>query len=92
MITSFNAHRDKIKELGRHRFAAESGQRLQTFYSHDTWKSFDNTDRSKNRRIKKAVDPLRSSDEVTMELQKIVRRRSTCHSPPPMLPVPSIST
>lgn len=73
VITSFNVHRDKINELGKLRFAAETGQELKTFYSRDTWKGVDDTDRTvKIRRKKKVIDPLRTSDDITMALQSAV--------------------
>ncbi len=37
VITAQNVHRDRINELGSQRFAADSGQKLVSFYSKDTW-------------------------------------------------------
>jgi hypothetical protein len=72
VIMSFNVHRDKINDLGKFRYAMETGQELKTFYSHDTWKGFDNTNQTKKRRVKKSVDPLRTSDDIAMHLQKTI--------------------
>jgi hypothetical protein len=36
IITAFNAPKDKINELGSHKFAEETGQVLTSFYSNDT--------------------------------------------------------
>jgi len=36
IITAWNAHKDKLNELGCHRFAEETGQRLVSFYSQDS--------------------------------------------------------
>ncbi len=37
VITALNIHRDRINELGSKRFALDSGQNLESFYSKDTW-------------------------------------------------------
>ncbi len=39
VITAWNAHRDRINELGSRRFALDTGQKLESFYSKDTWPS-----------------------------------------------------
>ena len=41
VITAWNSHRDKINDLGSARFARESGQQLQHFYSVDTYNDKD---------------------------------------------------
>jgi hypothetical protein len=67
IITAFNHHRDRINQLGSIRFAKDHGRKLTTFYSRDTWKSVDDGG-GKSR--KKTIDPLRSSDKITQELQE----------------------
>jgi hypothetical protein len=37
IITAWNAHKDQINILGSERFAKETGQMLNTFYSKDQW-------------------------------------------------------
>ena len=37
VITGINAHRDKINEMGVERFAKDTDQELESFYSIDTW-------------------------------------------------------
>lgn len=37
IITGLNSHRDKINELGVEQFAQDTGQKLETFYSRDSW-------------------------------------------------------
>jgi hypothetical protein len=41
IITAWNAHKDRINQLGSERFAMETNQTLVTFYSKDQWKDDD---------------------------------------------------
>lgn len=66
VITAFNSYRDKINDLGCERFAAETGQRLMTFYSVDKWSS-----KKSEKKIKlQPNDPLRQSDIIPPNLQQ----------------------
>jgi hypothetical protein len=68
IITGLNVQRDRINELGVEQFAREHGEALHTFYSHDTWKGFaENGERRTKRNV---IDPICSSDAVTLEFQE----------------------
>ncbi|KAH9836674.1 uncharacterized protein C8Q71DRAFT_796864 [Rhodofomes roseus] len=62
MILSYNSHRDRINELGVTRFAKDTGQTLETFYSLDHYGSPDEGTRhnksKKNAEVKHKVDKI----------------------------------
>ncbi|KAH9829020.1 uncharacterized protein C8Q71DRAFT_799856 [Rhodofomes roseus] len=62
MILSYNSHRDRINERGVTRFAKDTGQTLETFYSLDHYGSPDEGTRhnksKKNAEVKHNVDTI----------------------------------
>lgn len=50
IITAWNAQKDRINTLGTTRFAEETGQVLEDFYSHDTWAEYEPPKEGKGKR------------------------------------------
>ena len=71
IITSWNAYRDKINELGSERFAGETRQVLKTFYSNDRWSNENDTPEKHGRRggKKRKGNPARKSERIAPEVQ-----------------------
>jgi len=74
VITHLNVHRDKINELGSHRFAAETGQKLHHFYSIDkkATQKYVNTNKSSPKRKKRVVDINTLNDRFSSVQQDIL--------------------
>ncbi|KAI0348766.1 hypothetical protein OH77DRAFT_1379468, partial [Trametes cingulata] len=68
VITAWNSHRDKINELGCQRFAQENGKSLTTFYSVDRL-SADNDEEGTKKQRRNTVNPRRSTNILSEELQ-----------------------
>ena len=71
IITSWNAYRDKINELGSERFASETRQVLRTFYSNDRWSNENDPAEKTARRgsNKRRGNPARKSERIAPEVQ-----------------------
>ena len=69
-IVRFNAHRDLFNEQGSRRFAQETDQALQRFYSLDRWRSIDEHGKLKRLPKRQVNDPLRSGNRIPDAIQK----------------------
>ena len=69
-IVRFNAHRDLFNEQGSQRFARETDQALQRFYSLDRWRSIDEHGKLKRLPRQQMSDPLRSGNRIPDPIQK----------------------
>jgi hypothetical protein len=84
IITAWNAHKDRINQLGIERFAAETGQSLVTFYSKDQWKADDGNMQKRRWTKRKVVNPIRKSNALDPALQRALwdlPHASTDHVP-----------
>ncbi len=76
VITAQNVHRDRINELGSQRFAADSGQKLVSFFSKDTWPGGAKSVSVKNQKTLKKTSPqaqLRNSEkDINPSLQRVL--------------------
>jgi hypothetical protein len=74
IITALNAQKDKINELGCQRFATETGQTLNDFYSYDKWAEYEYPqDNGKfKRRRKKKTKFTQNSTNITEEDQEML--------------------
>jgi hypothetical protein len=68
IITAWNAHKDRLNELGSIRFAKETSQDLVDFYSSDTL-SHGNVDKKKHHPNARALKIL-AADKITSKLQE----------------------
>lgn len=68
MILSYNSHRDRINELGVTRFAKDTGQMLETFYSLDHYGSPE--DGTRHNKSKKNAEVKHKVDKIHPHLQE----------------------
>ncbi|EMD30855.1 hypothetical protein CERSUDRAFT_60787 [Gelatoporia subvermispora B] len=76
VITSFNAHRDVLNEMGCERYALDSETNLVSFHSHDTWPlTRQRANTKKQVRDEASVfDPVRTSSVIPELLQTALWR------------------
>ncbi|EKM50409.1 uncharacterized protein PHACADRAFT_104881 [Phanerochaete carnosa HHB-10118-sp] len=70
IITSWNAHRDKINEVRSVQFAEEAGKSLQELYSNDKWEADVKESRKKKRGQAHEVNPKRINNEINPFLKE----------------------
>lgn len=87
VITALNVHRDRINELGSNKYAAETGQKLISFYSTDNWPGGTKASSTKRQKTNAATPLLsqhNSRNEISPFMQKVlwdIPPNSTDHHP-----------
>lgn len=70
VITAWNSQRDQINHMGCEKFAKDTNQVLQSFYSVDKWRTEDSGRKTR----KKIVDPVRKSNLLAPSFQDKLHR------------------
>jgi hypothetical protein len=71
IITAWNAHKDKLNELGSSRFAAETGQELVHFYSVDKLSQGDEDKKeTRNKPLTERAKRIYKANRITTKLQQ----------------------
>jgi hypothetical protein len=69
VITAWNAHKDKLNELGTIRFAQETGQKLVDFYSEDKLSQKALESKNKKNVLSKRASQIYKADRLTKKIQ-----------------------